>query len=353
VVVGASAPSLQDLHPTPTSGTELMAGPELQANAIATVLHGLPLRDVGPAAAIAIVLVAAAVAPLASVWLSWVGILVGAFAGAVVLGAGAVAAFAGGWVAPLAAPGLALGLGTLGALGIRVAAEARERQRVRETFGRFVPEPVVSELLSGDAGPRLPPARRDATVLFCDLRGFSAFAERAPVEHVLELLDRYLTEMSEAVLAHGGTVVSYAGDGLMAVFGSPVPRDDHAIAAYAAAREMLDSRLPRLNAWLAESGEPAFALGVGLNSGPVMTGTVGSDRRLEYAAVGDTTNVAARLEAMTKATGGGLLLSEVTRRGLGEAAAAELEPYGDVVLRGRTEPLGVFKGGDLTRAHGS
>jgi adenylate cyclase len=277
-----------------------MPGPELQANAISTVLRGLPLSDAPWAAGLAVILALALVGPLAATRFSFRTIAALALVLLLVLAGSAVLLFNAGVIAPFVAPALALGLGVVGALALKFALEARERRRTRELFERFVPRSVVGELL-GQAGAdrRLAGVRRDSTVLFVDLRGFTPFAEALEAEGVLEVLNRHLTEMSEAVLDNGGTVVSYMGDGLMAVFGSPVDCPDHAGRALAAGREMLEVRLPRLNAWLGEQGLPGFALGVGLNSGPVMSGTVGSERRLEYAAVGDTTNVAARLESMT------------------------------------------------------
>jgi adenylate cyclase len=348
--VGASAPSLQDVHPTSSSGSELMSGPEVQANAISTVLRGLPLRR-APVwlNALAVLLLAFAV-PLASLRLAPLGAALVALATLAAYAAAAMVAFQAGIVLAVATPALALLLGAVGALGLRVVTESRERRRTRELFGRFVPEAVVEELVDRSDAARLPATRLDATVLFCDLRGFTSFAERVGPERVLEVLNRYLGQMSEAILEHGGTVVSYMGDGIMAVFGSPVARPDHARAAFAAARDMLDVRLPRVNAWLSEQGLPEFRLGVGLNSGPVMSGTVGSERRLEYAAIGDTTNVAARLEAMTKEMQGGLLVADSTRAAL-DGEAAHLVRRGEVPMRGRAEPVVVWtlSGHDASR----
>ena len=121
---------------------------------------------------------------------------------------------------------------------------------------------------------------------------------------MIDVLNRYLGEMSDAIMDQGGTLVSYLGDGIMAVFGAPLAQSDHADRALAAAREMLGVRLPRFNAWLGERGSASrCGMGVGLNSGDVMSGHVGSERRVEYAAVGDTTNLAARLEGMTAEAG--------------------------------------------------
>jgi class 3 adenylate cyclase len=191
-----------------------------------------------------------------------------------------------------------------------------ERERVRETFSRFVPEPVVDEVLRRtDDDLRLAGVRVEGTVMFSDLRAFTAFAEAMPADEVIEVLNDYLTEMSDAILDNGGTLVAYMGDGIMAVFGAPIEADDHADRALTAAREMLRERLPRFNQWLAENGfQDGFRMGIGLSSGPLMSGTVGSSRRLEYTAIGDTTNTASRLESMTKRTPHSILISESTRQ---------------------------------------
>jgi adenylate cyclase len=190
-----------------------------------------------------------------------------------------------------------------------------ERERVRDVFSRFVPEPVVDEVLRRtDDDLRLRGVRVNGTVLFSDLRGFTSFAETIAADEVLEVLNDYLSHMSDAILDCGGTLVAYQGDGIMAVFGAPIEADDHADRAVAAARDMLGERLPRFNRNLRENGlGDGFRMGIGLNSGPLMSGTVGSRRRLEYTAIGDTTNTASRLQAMTKGTAHSLLIAESTR----------------------------------------
>jgi adenylate cyclase len=175
--------------------------------------------------------------------------------------------------------------------------------------------------------------------MFTDLRGFTSLAESLTPARVIEILNRYLSEMSDAILDHGGTLVAYMGDGIMAVFGAPLPQPDHADRALAAAREMLDVRLPRFNTWLrAEDLSEGFKMGIGLNSGSVMSGHVGSERRVEYTAVGDTTNTASRIEALTKGTPHQLLLADSTKDALAS-------PPGDLVfvsetdIRGRVEKI--------------
>jgi adenylate cyclase len=193
-----------------------------------------------------------------------------------------------------------------------------ERERVRDVFSRFVPEHVVDEVLRRtDDDLRLSGVTLDGTVMFCDLRDFTLFAESLAADTVIEVLNRYVSEMSDAILDNSGTLVAYMGDGIMAVFGAPIEMTGHADFALAAAREMLYSRLPRFNEWVKENGlGDGFRMGMGLSSGPIMSGTVGSDRRLEYTTVGDTTNTASRLEAMTKDTPHPIFIADSTRRSL-------------------------------------
>ena len=174
-----------------------------------------------------------------------------------------------------------------------------ERDRVRDLFMRFLPEPVVDDMLAGtDGDARIRPEQLTGTVLFGDLRGFTTFAEGRPIDEVVEALNTYLTLMTDAVLDHGGTLVDYMGDGIMAAFGAPVANEDHADLALAAARAMAGEQLATFNAWLGASGvaEP-LRMGIGINSGPVLSASVGSPRRLDYAVIGDTTNTASRIVA--------------------------------------------------------
>ena len=212
---------------------------------------------------------------------------------------------------------------------------AFEREQARDAFARFVPEAVVDEVLRSADGIRLGGVQREGTVMFSDLRGFTSFAETLEPATVIGALNRYLTAMSEAILDHGGTLVAYMGDGIMAVFGAPLAQDDHADRALAAARDMLD-RLEGFNAWLREEGlHEGFKMGIGLNSGQVMSGHVGSERRLEYTALGDTTNTAARLEGMTKGTPYQLYVADSTRSRLSQPAE-DLVEVGEFEVRGRT-----------------
>jgi class 3 adenylate cyclase len=224
-----------------------------------------------------------------------------------------------------------------------------ERARVRGVFARFLPEPMVDEVLSrADGDLRLGGVRVVSTALFADLRSFTSFAERTPPDRVIAVLNRYFGEMSDAVLDNGGTLVAFLGDGLIAVFGAPIECDDHADRAVAAAREMLCERLPRFNDWAREQGYGAgFRMGIGMSSGPLMSGNVGSERRLEYTAIGDTVNTASRIESLTKELGYPVLLSESTLALL-RAPPQDLVYVEEVTVRGRSAPTRVWSLAETT-----
>jgi adenylate cyclase len=352
VVVGASAPRLQDLHQTPFSKGEPMPGAEVLANAIATVERGFPLKDSSRLLDVLLIVLLALVAPAASLRLRPLPAL------ALALGAGAIyllaaqLAFNAGLIVPVVYPLCALGLSATAVLAEHYVLAAFERAQVRATFARFVPESVVDDVLErANEDLRLGGVRRLTTVLFSDLRGFTSFSERLEPDTVIEVLNHYLGSMSDAIMDEGGTLVCYMGDGIMAVFGAPLEQADHADRALRAAREMTGSRLAEFNAWLGEQGlsEQGFRMGVGLNTGWVMSGNVGSERRIEYTAVGDTTNTAARLEGMTKGTPYQIFLADSTLTAMKEPAR-DLQCIDTVDVRGRSEKLKVWGVPDAPQA---
>jgi adenylate cyclase len=211
-----------------------------------------------------------------------------------------------------------------------------ERARVRDVFMRFLPEPIVDEVMTTNGGAlSLVGVRRVGSVLFSDIRGFTTFAEAKSPGVVVTVLNRYLTEMSDAVLDNGGTLVAFRGDGIIAVFGAPIESADHADRAVAVARDMVTTRLQRFNDWLrAEGHGDGFRIGVGVASGPFMSGNIGSERRLEYSAIGDTVNTASRIESLTKELSWSVLVDEATWR-LVATAVDDLEFVDEVEIRGR------------------
>jgi adenylate cyclase len=207
---------------------------------------------------------------------------------------------------------------------------------VREVFSRFVPEAVVEQVLARtDRDLRLGGETVEGTIMFTDLRGFTSFSESLPPEEVIEVVNRLLGEQTETILAHGGTLISYLGDGIMAAFGAPIEQPDHADRAVAAARELIGERLPVLNDWMRAQGYgQGFRMGIGLNSGHFISGNVGSQQRLEYTAIGDVCNTAARIQDLTKGTRHMLLMADTTRQQL-TGSADDLVEVGDFAIRGR------------------
>jgi adenylate cyclase len=342
VIIGATAAVLQDRHTTPMGGG-LMAGTEIVANSAATVVHGIPLRyDAGWVNVLLIILLGAA-APLLGLR-SWAlrALAAGLLAG-ILYAVAAQLAFDSGWIVAVIDPEFALLIGIVGTLAVIYLGEAFERQYARSTFARFVPPGVVDEVLSStDDDLRLAGVERICTVMFSDLRGFTKFSESESVDKVIAVVNHYLNEMTEAILDQGGTLIAYMGDGIMAVFGAPLEQDDHADRALRAAREMIGPRLQAFNDWLASQNYPSgFRMGVGLNTGPVMCGNVGAEQRVEYTAIGDTTNTASRLEGMTKDQAHMLFVAEATRDAL-QSPVEDLIFVDEFEVRGRQAKMRIF-----------
>jgi adenylate cyclase len=343
VIVGSSAAVLQDVHSTATSGSELMIGPEIQADSAATALAGVPLRNTPGWLDVILIVFFAAATPLLSVRFR-LGITM--FASVVIAALYTIAtqlAFDNGTILSYTYPLLAMVLAIIATLSIVLLGEAFERQHARDIFARFVPPDVVDEVLARtDDDFRLGGVEKECTVLFSDLRGFTSFSEGQPAKKVIEVVNFYLNEMTEAVLAAGGTLISYMGDGIMAVFGAPMDQPDHADRALVAAREMMGPRLQQFNGWLRQQGYDAgFRMGIGLNSGTVMAGNVGAEARVEYTAIGDTTNTASRLEGLTKGTPHMLFISDSTREFLHEIPE-DLVFVDHFEIRGRVAKMAVY-----------
>ena len=206
-------------------------------------------------------------------------------------------------------------------------------------YGRIIE--AVQRVAAGRGGWGSPAWRHAQAVhlLFSDLRSFTTASELLEPEVVIEIVNRYLSIMTEAIMDHGGTLITYMGDGIMALFGAPIEQADHADRAVAAAREMVTTRLDEFNAWMQERGYgEGFRMGVGMNSGPVMVGNVGSERRMDYTAIGDTVNTASRIEGMTKGTPHMIFVSDSTRSML-QRPLEDLFYVDEMQVRGRKRPV--------------
>jgi adenylate cyclase len=219
------------------------------------------------------------------------------------------------------------------------AHERLAREEVaRANYGRFLPEYVVKQLLENPDSFRLGGINQTITVLFADIRGFTSLSERENPERVVRLLNRYFTAMTEIIFEHGGTLDKYIGDGLMALFGAPTATPNDAINA-AKAAVVMQRKINSLNGELVAEGLSPVTVGIGLHTGEAVVGYIGSEKRSEYTAIGDTVNLAARLEA--NARGGQILLSDATARAIGNAfPLVTREP---LTVRNRVQPVSLFE----------
>ncbi len=214
----------------------------------------------------------------------------------------------------------------------------RDRERLRETFGKYVSREVRDEILSG----RIPldGQAREVTILFADLRDFTPWVEANPPREVVHDLNAYFTAMDGAIREHRGLVLQFIGDEIEAVFGAPLAYAGHADLALQAALEMRE-RLARWNAERQRAGKPPMRHGIGIHTGTVLAGNIGSAERLSYALVGDAVNLASRIQGLTKEVGTDILVSGTTRRLLGDGH--ELVGLPAVRVKGKSAEVEVYR----------
>jgi adenylate cyclase len=355
VLIGVSALSLHDRHPAPFAGASwlptaaaggpgrtadpeanLMPGVEIQANALHTLLTDdaiirLPVFFY----LVLILLVSVATAVLTGHLrpLRAIACTLG-LAGTYLVISQGVFAWWNLWleVVPVLLP-------LMVSAGAVISANYIREERVRHEYARFFSPVVARQIAEDRSGQAVLGKRRRITVLFSDIRGFTSISEGLSPEAVVELLREYFNTMVPIVLKHGGTLDKYVGDALMALFGAPLEQEDHAARAVRAAVEMV-AQLPVLSPkWEARSGH-ALRIGVGINTGDAVVGVMGADHRREYSAIGDTVNLASRLEGVTKEFKTPIVISQYTKEALG--GQFRIRELSEVQVKGRTEAVHVF-----------
>ncbi|MBM3780505.1 MAG: adenylate/guanylate cyclase domain-containing protein [Acidobacteria bacterium] len=339
VVVGVTAQGLHDVFTTPfTEGK--MAGPEVHAQTIDAMLGGRQLvqapRWQALGAMVALTLLVSVVGALSTVWVAGAVALV--TGGAWVWGT--VVTFGGGVWWPMVMPLAALGLAFVGDLGWHYVVEGRERRKVTRLFSRYVSKAVYQQLLEAPQLAQLGGTRRFMTVLFSDMRGFTSLTERESPEAMVAQLNDYFTRMVALVFAHQGTLDKFVGDMVMALYGAPVDDEAHADHAVQTALAMVRA-LAALNAERATRGAPPFDIGIGINSGEMVAGNIGSDQVMSYTVIGDAVNLGARLESLNKEYGTRIIISEATRALL--RGQYDVRPLGTVTVKGKTQPAEIFE----------
>ncbi|MCW2950547.1 MAG: adenylate/guanylate cyclase with Chase sensor [Thermoleophilia bacterium] len=334
VFVGATSDVLHDVYPTPFD--DALPGVLLQAYAFDTLSTRSWLEPVPRALRFALA------ALLLGVWvgcLAWLPLGRGVLAAAgTTVGYAALTQLAfTAWlvVLPAAAP-IVAALSASFVLLVRVALVALgERRHISSMFERYVAPDIVRELVRRrDVTDIVSGKRREVSILFADIRGFTAMSEHADPDDIVRQLNHYLSAMTSAIHRCGGTIDKFIGDGIMAVFGAPLDLSDHADCACEAASAMLDA-LAMVNAQRSMLALPEFRIGIGIATGTAIVGNIGSNQRLDYTAIGDCVNLAARLEGVTARIGVPVLMSEATHLA---ATRVDTRPLGTHRVRGRIEP---------------
>ncbi len=348
VIVGRdvrAAPELgmaqADLFATPflSEAGGLQSGIKIHATLVENALSGAAIRPLGPFALLLANLAAALAAagfPRARPLVAALG--AAALAGAIFGIAWAAFAKAGTWIA-FAAPVSTVAFVWLARLARAYLAERARKREVQQAFSMYVSPVVVDQLLADPARLSLGGETRVVTLMFTDLAGFTKLAEKTAPDAVARILTEHFTAMADIVMAHGGTVIQFMGDGMMAFWGAPLDDEAHCRHAVEAAVAM-QRGMATLRNDLAAQGLPEIHMRVGLNTGSAIVGNMGSRRRFAYSALGDSVNLASRLEGANKLYGTGILVSGETAKGAGESIA--LRHVDRVRVAGRSEAVDVY-----------
>ncbi len=340
VLIGATATGISDLHANPFSPH--YPGVELHATLIDNFLHGDFMRVADPRLETAAILGMALVA----------AVLVYAFNSAVVY---TVLAFAVAldyfgaacwwfnnrdlWI-PLVAPLAAGAVAYTGSTLVRYASEGREKRKYRKTLMKYVSPQLVETIMADINWASLRAEKKRLTVLFSDVRGFTTISEKFPPEMVVATLNEHLNMMVSVIFKYQGTLDKFVGDCVMAFWGAPLAQPNHAELACRAALEMIEG-LEKLNQKWQSEGRPTLQVGVGVNTGEMLFGNIGSEQRMDFTVIGDSVNLGARLESATKELHASIVISEATFQQVRDLAQAR--PLGEISVKGKEQKIVVYE----------
>ena len=340
VLVGTSAPGLLDLRATPME--EAYPGVEVHANLIAGILGGnmleLPAYTVGAevlmllAVGIGMILAGVLLSPLNTTLFTFIGILVYIAFNHLVWAYGHT-------VLPLAS-GIMMSLAMfLLNMSYGYFVETRGKRQITGLFGQYVPPELVDEMAKAPTQYSLAAESRELTVLFSDVRGFTTISEGLSPSDLADLMNQFLTPMTEVIHRSRGTIDKYMGDAIMAFWGAPLNDTEHARHALEAGLEMI-AKLDDINSQFRAKGWPEISIGVGLNTGLMNVGNMGSSFRMAYTVIGDAVNLGSRLEGLTKKYGVRLIVSETTKDAVPEYIFRELDR---VRVKGKAKPVAIYE----------
>jgi adenylate cyclase len=339
VIVGVTAEGLNEGFTTPFPQGEIN-GPEVHANLVDAFLANRSIDRAPAAVTVGLVMVAALMVAVAGSFLNaWLTGAVASIVAALLIWQ-SVSLFGRGIWIPVTVPMLGLVFAFVGDLAWKYVVEGREKRQVKKLFSRYVSKDVYEQLVANPSLAALGGARRHMTVLFSDIRGFTTMSEKGSPEEVVSQLNQLFTRMVAVVFAHRGTVDKFVGDMVMALYGAPLDDDDHAEHAVQTALAMI-AALNQMNDEWARDGKPQLDIGIGINTGEMIAGNVGSESIMSYTVIGDAVNLGARLESLNKDYGTRIIISEATRARL--KGRYDIHPLGDVIVKGKSTPVAIFE----------
>ncbi|MBI5421173.1 MAG: adenylate/guanylate cyclase domain-containing protein [Parcubacteria group bacterium] len=340
ILIGATAPDLHDTKLTPLSRGIEMPGVEIQANIINMLSRGYSLVPIATKA-MQIWIIITILLPVL-VFRRFKGVsrplLVNVVLGGIHTTI-AILLFENGLVANIIHLNLGWIFSTLSLFGYTYFTTERERREMRKMFSKYVATDVLEYIIKNPDKVSLGGEEKEVTILFSDIRGYTTFSETVTPKELIRVLNRYLTAMTDEILKHKGVLDKYIGDAVMAYWGAPMDDPDNADHAIEAALGMIE-RLKKFNEELRAEGIKEIRFGIGIYTGPVIIGNVGSEIRMEYTVIGDTVNVASRLEGVNKELHTTLLIGESAKNKIKGKYA--FKPMGAVSVKGRKEPLQVY-----------
>ncbi len=336
VLIGATAEAFHDAFPIPTSKQKFVPGVEIHGHMIQSVLQNDFLKEQSRWSVVAIIFIIGFIVAFLIGRLRFIYSISIAFGLLVVFIIGALLIAEKGIIANVFYPAAAFVFNTAAAAGAKAVHETKSRQQITKIFGKYVAEDVVKEILAARKGEEieLRGKRRVVSVLFADVRGFTTMSEQLAPEEVVKLLNTYLSSMTDAILEEKGTIDKYIGDAIMAFWNAPLEQKDYALRAVKAAIAM-----QKAAAQLVKKEGQQMQYGIGINTGFAVIGNIGSTKRLEYTAIGDTVNLASRLCSTAKANE--ILISLETYNMVKEHI--KTEKYGTITVKGRKQPVEVYK----------
>jgi adenylate cyclase len=339
VVVGANAEGLYEVFSTPFRSGEIN-GPEVHANMIDAMLAHRSIERSPGWITLVLVVAGAAGVGIAGLFLNaWLTGAVAAALAALLAGAAAWYFARGVWI-PIATPALAIVFAFVGDLAWQYFVEGRDKRLIKKMFSRYVSKDVFDQLVADPSLAALGGARRHMTVLFSDIRGFTTMSEKGTPEDVVAQLNQLFTRMVGVVFDHRGTVDKFVGDMIMALYSAPLDDPEHADHAVQTALAMIRT-LQEMNTEWEREGRPTLDIGIGVNTGDMVAGNVGSDTIMSYTVIGDAVNLGARLESLNKDYGTRIIISEFTRAAL--KGRYDIQPLGEVIVKGKTRPVAIFE----------